>query len=109
MEVADTNLNQLICEEDHDPQLPSCDIALDTCQYALHYDEAGAVAALKHSIVWFKDWLNSSPGISDMRAQLTTDRLYLRTIYNTRQKKRAAVDFRHRESNSDFFWRRDGS
>ena len=61
---------------------------------------------------------NRTQGISDIACivrarkkcvRWTTDRRYLGTIYNAHQKKRATVDFQVRETNSDFFWRRDGS
>ena len=54
-------------------------------------------------------------GISDMRAKekkcawWPTDRRYLRNHLQRTSKNWATVDFGPRESNSDFFWRRDGS
>ena len=57
MEVTDTNINQLMYKENHDPHCPSCDVALETCQHVLHCEEVGRVNALKRDVGWLKDWL----------------------------------------------------
>ena len=60
MDVAGTNYNLVKRnKEEHDPCCPSCGQEIETCSHVLYCNEAGRMDAMKQSIGWLDDWLQS--------------------------------------------------